>query len=217
LGPVVIASQVLQCNDDSVTTPLNSPLQITGTSSTNGISISKSRVDVVFSDLSIQGGNPFIISDSSVSLSFQGSNTISSRSAERAGIECSSWSNISISTLPDAILSVDGGYLAAGIGTGRNGSCDSLPIRNGSFIVSGGTAIGSGHGLSTVLNLTITDGNISARGSYSGSGIGSGFSSSGETSKVKNLTSLHAIISVRGFPHGTVYGSSYITFRSFHR
>ena len=74
-------------------------------------------------------------------------------------------------------LTATGGGLAAGIGSGKNGSCGNISITGGTITamgLSGGAGIGSGENGSCG-SISITGGTITASGSRLAAGIGSGY------------------------------------------
>jgi hypothetical protein len=111
-----------------------------------------------------------------------------------------------------------GGEASAGIGSAANSSCGSVTFFNGSIDVRGGTGLGVGWGeyggASRLEQLTIYGGDIQARGTSDGSGIGSGRGYSG-TSTIGNLTIVSGNITASssssdgyGSGIGTGYGFS---------
>jgi hypothetical protein len=147
------------------------------------------------------------ISGASVTLIAVGTNTFWSRAYEKAGIECSSDSNVTLWTEASGSFVVTGGTQAAGIGAGQNGRCGWVTVVNGSVDSRGGTGIGSGwvwvwvweceFGASSGADgLTVHGAHVRATWTSYGAGIGSGHSSSNGNSIVWNVAIMNANINV---------------------
>jgi hypothetical protein len=219
LGPVTIQDNILSyCNGESKTLDVHSAVWITGSSTTNRISVNNSAVTVVLFDVDISSSSPMGCERSSVSLWISGSNEIVSSSPDKAGIECASWSNLTFTSFEDGFLTVTGGLNSAGIGTSQNGFCDEIVIVNGSYLISGGTGIGAGSAssLSSAVNLiVIYDGNINAKGLKNGpfnsfgSGIGSGCAVFSGNSTVSNVTIFGGSVTAISEGNGAGIGTGY--------
>jgi hypothetical protein len=183
---------------------------VTGTSTTNRVEIEDSYLTVVFKDVSVNTTASVIISGSSATFIAAGTNMITSTAEEKAGIECSSDSNITIQAAGAGSLFVTGTKTSAGIGTSRSGTCGWVTILNGSVDSRGGTGIGtwwSGYGNHSKLGgLSIHNGSIQATGGYYGTGIGSGSAFDG-TSTVWNVTILNGTITASSGQYGSGIGS----------
>jgi hypothetical protein len=166
------------CNN-SLPFPYDQPLTLTGTTETNNVTILNSEVTLLMDNLSITNSAPFVIDHSSTDIRFTGVVELFATSPFRAGLECGSLSNISLQLIDDGDLSVTGGSLSAGIGTGAFGSCNSLDFINGTYNIVGGTGIGSGFSNGTMNSkvnwIKIENGDFLVNGSNHGAGIGSGY------------------------------------------
>jgi hypothetical protein len=99
LGPVVvIGAEVIQCNTSTVPFPHNSHLTVIGSSTSSRVAIQGSQLTAILSNGSLTSVSPFVISNSAVTLSVEGSNNITSTSTDHAGIQCADLSNISLQT-----------------------------------------------------------------------------------------------------------------------
>jgi hypothetical protein len=180
-GPVEILGTRVVCNGgDSFV--LDNLLEITGVSSSSLVKVTNADAYLVLSGLSITQDIPFVVNQSSVQIFLNGSTSLTARSSLHAGLECSGFSNISLGATSDGSLLVMGGSLSAGIGTAALGSCNAIQIVNGSYTISGDTAIGSGFasssGNSVIDLIEILNATVNAQ-SYDGAGIGSGYSNGG--------------------------------------
>jgi hypothetical protein len=216
-GPISVGELTLwQCNGANGPWEYeDSMIVITGSTTTNSILISDSRLTIQFLEVSVNSSHPFVAINSSIKISFEGSNVFESRSEISSGIECSSESNISFSGSSNSLLRATGGLMGSGIGSGVNSNCNSIIFHNGSYEARGGlgAGIGSGHavgGSSSVRSVVIFDGNITSTNSGSGgSGIGSGYGYYGNSS-VMNLTILNGNITSKASGYGgSGIGSGY--------
>jgi hypothetical protein len=181
-GGVEIENEnLVNCNGTSLNTSGDS-VKVTGESPNASISVTRSSVTLFLSEvnLSAETSAPVFVSESSVVLKIEGTNFVGTLSLYHAGVECSSDSNITVTTDGGSLLA-QGGPTASGVGTGFGGKCGSVSIVNGSVGSFGGTGIGCGSGNSTESSflgeLRITDARIESNSSLKGSGIGSGFAS----------------------------------------
>ena len=108
----------------------------------------------------------------------------------------------------DGSLTAQGGQSAAGIGSGKNGSCGNIIISGGTVSATGdGSAAGIGSGdYSSCGNITIKGGTVSATSSSKGAGIGSG---SGSRSSCGNITISGGTVSATSGENGAGIGSGY--------
>jgi hypothetical protein len=145
-----------------------------------------------------------------VTFSAAGTNIITSTAAEKAGIECSLDSNITIEAFGQSSLFVTGGDNSAGIGTSGNGTCGWVTILNGSIDSRGATGIGTGWGEygthSKLEGVEIYGGSIWATGTVSGSEIGGGLGHNAN-STVWNLTIFNGNITASSSSCGSGIGS----------
>jgi hypothetical protein len=161
------APRLTACNGTSgSSSPYQEPVTVVGSSASSGVSIVNAKIQILLRRASIA---TFTVSASDVDLYFDGPNTITS--ASDSGIECSASSNVTLSGLPGASVTITGS--SAGIGPPESGACKSILIRNGTYDVRGtaGPGIGAGAG-STISAVTILEGNITATASTTGPGIG---------------------------------------------
>ena len=137
--------------------------------------------DVIISDDSQAGitclGNANII------LSGTNMNSVTSTANEYPGIQAAhngtgSGDEYTLTISGSGSLTATGGSDAAGIGSGKDGSCGNITINGGTVTATGGSdaaGIGSGNSGSCG-NIEISDGTVTAKGGSQGAGIGSGHS-----------------------------------------
>jgi hypothetical protein len=97
-GSVVIDDESVMCNGSS-TFSLDSPLEITGNTTTNFVSVANASTVLVLRDLSITHSSPFVVDQSSVQITLNGWSTITAQSGNHAGLECTGSSNISLTSM----------------------------------------------------------------------------------------------------------------------
>jgi hypothetical protein len=135
----------------------------------------------------------------------EGSNKLESSGA---GVECSE-SNITLTSGEGGSLYVSGGSDLAGIGAGKGGRCASLSIENltvESFSSSGGAGIGTSSGNSRIDVISISRSNVTVLSSGYGSGIGSGYTSEGD-SGVGEIEINGSTVTARSSDSSDNYGS----------
>ena len=94
----------------------------------------------------------------------------------------------------DGSLTAQGGQSAAGIGSGKNGSCGNIIISGGTVTAtssSKGAGIGSGYNGGSCGTITISGGTVTATGVRTGAGIGSS-----QKSKCGSITITDKVTSV---------------------
>ena len=139
------------------------------------------NAEVTLHDVTTQEGTtgvpyPGIECIGSATINLMGTNQVVG-SAHGAGISVPEGKTLTIQG--DGSLTAQGGQSAAGIGSGKNGSCGNIIISGGTVTATGGSngaGIGSGSGSDgSCGNITISGGTVTATSSSKGAGIGSGY------------------------------------------
>jgi hypothetical protein len=124
------------------------------------------------------------ISQSEVTISLAGSNTLSTATIGEPGLNCQDFSNVTFFSTASGSLSATGGDNAAAIGPDPTSRCGSLSFLNGTFTtLSGiyGAGIGSSFGdteTSSFHDLFFLDATVDSTSFQFGAGIGTGVSNS---------------------------------------
>jgi hypothetical protein len=208
---VAISNNLLSCKGQNTTLSLNEQVRIVGSTSVNSISVRDSSVTIELLLVTIESQLPFTSIHSNVTVVQSGRNELLASGLSQSGIDCSEFTSyvfLTSSAESSLIASGDGG--GSGIGSGINGTCDSLRFINGSYTASGGTGIGSASSMvfdnSRVGHIWIESGTFIATGSNGGSGIGSG-ASTGGASHVGGISILDGNIAATTAAGGTALGS----------
>jgi hypothetical protein len=177
-------------------------VRITGSSTTNTVSIDQSTVTIELLNVFIEQNFPVRVSASTISIVSVGASELIGK--QSTGIACQDGSNLTFSSSLSGSLSAKGANTYAGIGPSVSGKCGSLSFVNGTYHVQTATssetegAAGLGCSSMSVLDkLTILEADINAVGAYGG-GIGSGKALSGTKSTVTSLNILGGTISASG-------------------
>jgi hypothetical protein len=181
---VTVTGQSAECNGTG-TAVFVTDLTVVGRSTTNGVVITSSSLDLTFArvtlDLDLSVAVQVVAS--SVRVVASGANVLSAVASGQPAIECSSGSNLTLAgSAAGGGIAVQGST-AGGIGAGSPGRCGAVEIVNGSVDVRGGTGIGAGGTVdepreSAVERISILGGSIRASGT-AGAGIGTGDISGG--------------------------------------
>jgi hypothetical protein len=220
-GNIAIRGSLVECNGASATSA--AIVQIFGSTTRNSVSATDSNIQIELQTLLIQGPTPFTANSSTIAVWLSGNNSISAMGTintdSSPAIQCRELSNLTFIGLAGGSLRAVGARYGPGIGAGSGDICSTMVFVNGTLDARsgyyGGAGIGSGSRNSTVFNLMISGGNISASGSY-GAGIGSGYASP-ERAGFGNATVFHMTISggnintsgSYGAGIGSGYGSRY--------
>jgi hypothetical protein len=134
---------------------------------------------VTLQDVTITSGIPFVCQSCSVTVFVKGHNVLNATDSV-AGIGCSEWGNITLTSSPGASLLVQGGSSSPGIGSLPDASCHSVTISNSSITAIGGqgsSGIGTGSGtflhLQFLKTIRILHSTVLAIGGEKSAGIGS--------------------------------------------
>jgi hypothetical protein len=184
LGAVTIDDNTVTCG--GVSAALSNHVTIVGTGD-NAVSVRRSTVVVALEGITASvAGSAFSASGSTVLLQFSGTNLMTGAWYADALVECSGLSTLTVAGYSDGLLEVNGTTSVNAIGTPDSGSCQSILLLNGGYLlVSGsGPAIGTRRAMrsgdrTTLGSLGILGGTITAIGCYDedgyygGGGIGS--------------------------------------------
>jgi hypothetical protein len=176
-GDIQIGPDAIQCN--SIDLDNSTHVIVIGASSTHRISILNYQVTLELSNITITSDHPFIINDSNVTIIFTESNTIQARSG--SAVACNSSSIELLSKSSTAVLTATAVGDSAAVGAGIALQCNSLTIRNGTYLIrsDAGSGIGTSGGVNSSMGtITVIDGVFSIEtGAGAGIGTGSGSSS----------------------------------------
>jgi hypothetical protein len=195
-GGISISNNFLSCGSQSLQIGINGRVMITGSTTTNSISITDSNIILQLSSVIIESSSPFLSLHSNTTFIQSGSSRFVASGSSASGIGCTELSSLIFLALSgDSLLTALGGLSGCGIGPGLNRLCTSIHFLNGTYIAragyEGGTGIGSGrgalNGTSSVGSVSIQNGNFTATGYYS-SGIGSAIGESNSNSSVGHIS-----------------------------
>ena len=149
------------------------------TGSTSGTVVIANNASITLNDVTINGG---IVCLGTATITLVGTNSVTGLD-DMAGIQVGG-SGTTLTINGNGALTANGGYTAAGIGTGY---VDGESVTSGDIIIEGGSitatggprgaGIGTGYvgeGNVTLGDITIEGGSITAKGGWNGAGIGTG-------------------------------------------
>jgi hypothetical protein len=85
-GSITVTDAELTCSGHEP--GISSVLRIVGTSGASRVSVQRSEVSIVLSNVVLTGPNPFSISESSVTVLLEGENSLRNTGTYSTGVEC---------------------------------------------------------------------------------------------------------------------------------
>ncbi len=179
--PIIANAEVKELNiaNDNIVINDSGEYRITGTSTTNTITINKGcSPTITISNLNMtfqSRTSPIKISNGAkCTLIIEGENVLKG-GFTKSGLNVPQGATLVIDKSSTGTLTVEGGYLAAAIGGGSNETCGTIIINAGTITATGGAgtpAIGNGGVSSSGGLIVIRDGNITAKNASGSENIG---------------------------------------------
>jgi hypothetical protein len=164
----VTGDTLTQCNGTAQTLPHPSPVIVTGQTTGFGVSIWNSNLSIRLLSVAIHSPNPFLSAGSSVQISLDGANIISSANSSVSASECAQNSTLTFAGLPNGSLDA-----AGETAFDTTGVCASLTFLARTYTATSNSGPGIGTRFGAVKSITFENAEVVAT-SVNGSGIGAG-------------------------------------------